>query len=101
MKGMKFDNEKLRWTLLPFDALEEIIKVLMLGAKKYADDNWKIVMREKDGPDRYLNAGFRHLSAYKQGKKIDSESGLLHLAHAGCCILFLLWGELNKKRERK
>ena len=40
--------------------------------------------------DRYVKAAFRHLIAYSQGEVNDKESGLPHLAHLGCCVLFLL-----------
>ncbi|HKE56465.1 MAG TPA: dATP/dGTP diphosphohydrolase domain-containing protein [Pyrinomonadaceae bacterium] len=39
--GVKKDLGKLRWSLLPWDALEEVVKVLMFGASKYADRNWE------------------------------------------------------------
>ncbi len=85
--GMKFDAGKLDYTLVPWDGLEEIVKVLEFGAKKYARDNWQQV---ENADTRYLAAAFRHLVAYNQGERIDDETGLSHLAHAGCCLLFLL-----------
>lgn len=85
--GLKFDSEKLDWSLLPIEPVEEVIKVLMVGAKKYAPNNWKHV---DDFERRYWNAAMRHLTAYQKGEKFDSETGLSHLAHASCCILFLL-----------
>jgi hypothetical protein len=86
-KGKKFDQNKTRWDLLPFKAMEEINQVLMFGALKYGDDNWKKVENYKI---RYFNACCRHLFAWFRGEKIDQESGFNHLAHAACCILFLL-----------
>jgi len=83
--GVKFDGDKRDFTLLPWDAVEEIVKVLEFGAAKYARDNWKHV-----AADRYVKAAFRHLVAYSQGEANDQESGLPHLAHLGCCVLFLL-----------
>lgn len=85
--GLKFDGGKLDWDLVPFESVEEIIKVLMVGAKKYKRDNWQLV---EDGDVRYFNAAMRHITAWKRGEEFDLESGLPHLAHAGCCILFLL-----------
>jgi hypothetical protein len=83
--GMKFDDDKRDFTLLPWPAVEEIVKVLEFGAKKYARDNW-----QKVEADRYVKAAFRHLIDYNQGEENDKESGLSHLAHLGCCVLFLL-----------
>jgi hypothetical protein len=85
--GRKFDAGKLDYTLVPWDGLEEVVKVLEFGARKYARDNWQQV---EGGMQRYQAAAFRHLVAYNQGEKVDQETGLSHLAHAGCCLLFLL-----------
>lgn len=85
--GRKFDAGKLDYTLVPWDGLEEVVKVLEFGARKYARDNWQHV---EGGNVRYLAAAFRHMVAYNQGEKVDPETGLSHLAHAGCCLLFLL-----------
>jgi len=32
----------------------------------------------------------RHIAAYNEHENKDPESGLSHLAHAACCLLFLL-----------
>lgn len=91
MKGMKYDKDKPRWDLLPFKGLAGVVDVLTHGAKKYTPENW----RKVEGWEwRYLGAALRHLSAWKGGEKIDPESGLPHLAHAVCCLLFML--ELDK-----
>ena len=85
--GVKFDNQKPQWSLVPSAAMEEIVDVLTYGANKYSPDNWKYV----DNHDtRYFNAAMRHLWAWRQGEKDDSESHKSHLAHAACCLLFLM-----------
>ena len=90
-KGIKFDAEKDQWMLLPFDVLREVVRVLMLGAKKYSPDNWKYVKPK----ERYFDACIRHLTAWQSDEKLDKESGLSHIAHAICCLIFLLWHENN------
>jgi len=90
MKGIKYDKEKLRWDLMPFAELDDIAEILTSGAAKYADDNWKIVPNKEK---RYKAALMRHISAYMQGEKKDKETGKSHLAHAGCCLLFLMWSD--------
>jgi hypothetical protein len=87
MIGQKFDSDKIRMDLIPFAPLEEIAKVLSYGSKKYADNNWQQV---PEAIPRYEAAMLRHISAYKQGQVLDHETGLPHLAHAGCCLMFLL-----------
>jgi len=85
-KGLKLDDGKLNWSLMPFGALQEVVKVLEFGSKKYAPNNWQYV---DNADERYWNAAMRHLIAYKTESANDSETGLSHLAHAICCMLFL------------
>ena len=75
-EGLKDDNGKLRYDLLPFESIDEIIKVLNYGCKKYKPNSWQKV---EDGIERYTAALLRHLSLWRQGEDIDTESGLTHL----------------------
>jgi len=84
---------KERYDLVPFAALREVTRVLGFGARKYGDENWRKVERARG---RYLAATFRHVIAWQQGETNDAESGLHHLAHASCCLFFLLAFELNE-----
>lgn len=84
----KHDAGKWRFSLIPLCAIRSVIEVLEFGAKKYAPDNWKTV---PDARIRYFDATIRHVTAWWDGEKNDNESGLPHLAHAVCCLLFLLW----------
>lgn len=94
--GVKLDKDKLDWSLLPPDEIEEIVKVLHYGARKYEPDNWKKV---DNGRKRYFNAALRHLWAWWKGESKDPESGLSHLAHATCCFMFLMWMEKNNNKN--
>ena len=85
--GMKFDSDKLRYDLVPPSALEKIVDVLTYGAKKYAPENWKKV---EEPERRYIAAAMRHIEAFRKGERLDPESGLPHLAHAACCLMFIL-----------
>ena len=84
--GRKFDGGKLEYGLLPPFALEETVKVLTFGAQKYERGNWQ---RVPDAKRRYFDAMERHIWAWKKGEQIDPESGIHHLAHAMCCLMFL------------
>jgi hypothetical protein len=86
LTGRKFDGGKLEYGLLPPLALEETVKVLTFGAQKYERDNWQKV---PDSKRRYFDALQRHVWAWKQGEQFDPESGIHHLAHAMCCLMFL------------
>jgi hypothetical protein len=90
--GVKFDSEKPRWGLLPFDALEAVVEILTLSAKKYGDRNWE---RGMDW-HRPFDATHRHLKAFWERHDCDKESGKLELAHAACEILFLLTYQLRE-----
>jgi hypothetical protein len=94
--GRKFDGGKLMYGLLPPLALEETVKVLTFGAQKYEPDNWQHV---PDSKRRYFDALQRHLWAWKQGEQIDQESGLPHLAHAMCCLMFLHEHDVKYSKE--
>lgn len=85
--GMKDDQDKPRWDLLPYEGLSEVVDVLTYGAAKYAPDNWRHV---KNPRRRYFAAAMRHLVAWWRGEQTDPETGKSHLAHAACCILFLM-----------
>lgn len=86
--GVKADGGKMQPRLLMQsmpNAVSEICEVLTYGANKYTPDNWK-----KVEADRYTDALYRHLLAFHAGEQVDSETNKHHLAHAACCILFLL-----------
>ena len=93
MEPMKQDHGKNRWDLLPIREVEQGVEVLTAGSIKYSDDNWKAVVAEK--PGRYWAALFRHITARLKGEKLDPETGLPHLAHALCCLWFLMWNDNN------
>ena len=90
--GYKADEEKPDWSLLDLGVEEDIVRVLTAGARKYARDNWRKVPGARD---RYLAALMRHLTAWQAGELADPETGLPHLAHAGCCLHFLAWFDRN------
>jgi hypothetical protein len=93
-EGVKYDQDKLRFDLLPIGPLNELVKVYTMGAKKYTDRNWE----KGIAYGRVYAAVMRHLTAFWSGEDIDSESGLPHLAHVawGC---FALMEYLNTHPE--
>ena len=94
--GAKHDEGKLRWSLLPTDAIESILRVLEKGAQKYSAGGWEFVPNARE---RYWNAAQRHLWAWWNGEDNDPEWNLPHLAHAGCCVIFLLALQLREKQR--
>ena len=93
--GIKFDGGKIDYTYLLKDlpvSVEEVTKVLIYGAKKYSRSNYSKVESE-----RYEAACLRHLMAYLQGEQKDPETGYHHLAHAVCCLMFLVEREVKNE----
>lgn len=96
--GVKHDAGKEPYHLLPLPAIRETVKVLQFGSKKYAAWNWAKGLNYS----RVYDSLQRHLYAWWWDKEeVDSETGLSHLAHASCCILFLLFYALlpNKYKQ--
>jgi hypothetical protein len=91
--GRKFDSDKTDYSLLPLKSLKEVTDVLGIGAKKYAKNNWRYVEGRED---RYWAAAMRHMISWKEGDTLDDETGKNHLAHAVCCLMFLLEEDLEK-----
>lgn len=86
--GRKDDGGKRRWSLIPWTELGLVVDVLTQGAVKYSAGNWQHV----DGARaRYADATMRHFAAWMGGERLDGESGMPHLAHVACNVLFLMW----------
>ena len=84
--GKHLDDGKPRWDLLPLDAVEGVVKILTYGTKKYASRNWELGIDYS----KIYGSTMRHLKAWFQDREdIDPESGLPHINHAACDILFL------------
>ncbi len=92
-EGKKFDSGKLRWDLLMWDVLQDLAKVITYGAEKYTPNNW-----QKNPMWKYKAAYMRHYVAWLLGEENDQESGLHHLAHAMCNLMFLHWQDKNRVR---
>jgi hypothetical protein len=88
----KNDAGKVKLAYLPFAQLEMICRVLDHGEEKYGRNNW-----QQGDFMRYASACFRHLFARMKGETHDPQSGLPHLAHAACCILFMMWFDDGRK----
>ena len=91
--GVEGGKIKDRWDLLPIECIQDVVKILTFGSIKYGAENWKSL---ENGEDRYYAALMRHMAANRMGETIDQESGLSHLSHAMCNIVFLLWLEKHK-----
>jgi hypothetical protein len=96
--GRKFDGNKPQYGLLPPLALRATVDVLTFGEEKYEPDNWKFV---PDSKRRYFDALQRHLWAWKCDEQNDQETGMHHLAHAMCCLMFLYEHDIKYSKGDK
>lgn len=95
VENAKYDQGKNRLDLVFPSAIEELGKVRTYGLNKYHDpNNWKGIDNAKA---RYTAAAMRHFEAWRSGEKIDPESGLNHLSHCMCNLMFLI--ELEKEEN--
>ena len=90
--GMKFDDGKLQFSLIPPEVKLWLAEILTFGAKKYAPNNWK-----KIEVQRYYDALERHINAFQLGEENDSESKMHHLKHALTNMMFIAWLEIKGK----
>ena len=89
----KYDGEKTRLDLVEPSLIEAVGRVRTYGVSKYkAERSWRNVE-----PSRYIAAAMRHFEAYRKGEKDDPESGMPHLWHCACNIMFLIEMEDEKK----
>lgn len=96
--GRKDDGGKLRFDLVPWRALREVVAVLTVGGAKYGAHNWIFVPEARE---RYFAALQRHVGAWWTGEANDPDDGLHHLAHALCCGFFLLAFEVDPEVARR
>lgn len=85
-EGRKDDGGKLRFDLLPPDALRELVRVYTLGAVNYGPRNWETGISF----GRIFAALQRHSWAWAEGEENDPDDGLPHMAHAAWNCLTLL-----------
>ena len=92
----KFDGEKTRYELIPWEVIETVAEIYTIGAEKYSPQGWKTV---PDAKDRYLGALFRHLMQYiKDPDKLDEDTNKPHIYQVIWNAIALAW---FTKREDK
>lgn len=94
-EGRKDDAGKLRYDLMPPEALQELARVYTIGAAKYADRNWEKGIKY----GRIYAALMRHLEAWRQGEDKDPVDGQYHLSSVLWCAAALLTFELRGQTD--
>lgn len=85
--GLRFNESKVKWSLVDFDCFEDMVKVLEFGAKKYAAWNWKKGLKITE----VMESLQRHQNAIAKGENLDPESKLPHIGHLQCNAMFLAY----------
>lgn len=85
-------KDKLRYDLIPIDAIEEVVRVFMFGAEKYEAWDW---YKNPLPWSTYHNASYRHGISMWRHEDIDVESGLHTLAHKIASDIILLTYQLK------
>lgn len=84
-QALRYNSGKLSWSMVDFDSLEGLVRVLEYGSKKYSKGNWKKGMPVTQVTESLM----RHLFAFLRGEDIDPESGCRHISHVMCNAMFL------------
>lgn len=92
-EGLKHDQDKLRFDLIPVKPLENLAEVYTIGAKKYAPRNWE----KGISWGRIFAAMMRHAWAWWRGEKYDPVDGQHHLASVAWCAFALMEYENTHK----
>ena len=83
--SMKDSKGKTKLSLVPYYGMVAVAKVREYGVKKYGDpDGWKEV-----SPMEFIDAALRHIGKYLAESDYDEESGLHHISHAACNLMFV------------
>ena len=125
-KSLRYNTGKPRYTLLNFEALEPITRVLEYGEHKYSifedaegnkitgakvskeevqEKGLKLVSSGRDNwkidlnPTEILDSLTRHLGAIIDGQELDKESNLPHIGHLGCNYLFYVYHYYIKNKQ--
>lgn len=93
MKDLKPVGVKAPLSLLPRGPLCAISAAIEHGAVKYAPWNWQDENQPQAQIAEFHSALLRHTLASSDPSQgdYDEESGLHHLAHAGACVMIMLW----------
>lgn len=90
--ALRYNEGKARFELIDPEFEKGVALVLTFGAEKYGDENWK----KSAGTDKHYEfvSGChgslrRHLAAIRDGEHLDPESGLPHIDHVACNVMFI------------
>lgn len=86
-KAIKYDHDKAKLSLIPYEALKQEAFALAYGAEKYGKNNYKKGMEWS----RLIDATLRHIHSFNNGEDVDKESLICHLGHAKANLSILIF----------
>lgn len=87
-------TKKVPFSTVSFPVIAELGNSMLEGARKYGRHNYRTVGVRASV---YIDACFRHLSAWWEGEDIDKDSGTSHVIKAMACLMVLRDCMLNDK----
>ncbi len=98
LRGNRYNEGKIKWSLVDFKSIESLPRVLEFGAKKYSRDQWKKGLDKKE----ILESSMRHLTAIMDGEENDPESGLPHSGHIYANTMFYeYFDRIDREKKKK
>jgi hypothetical protein len=104
-EGPKNQEGKPEWAVLPWEALEHVVRVFEYGA---SPEKYKNPYTYRPGItfSKLFSASIRHLIAWWKGEDYAPDSGCHHLAHvcANCLMLLAMTDKKqfdNRDKEKK
>jgi hypothetical protein len=92
-EGKRYNEGKLKWSLVSWKALVPMVRVLEFGAKKYSGWNWTKGLKYTEVCESLM----RHTYSFLEGEDNDSESKIAHVGHILCNAMFLSYMFLFRK----
>lgn len=90
--GIRENEGKPRWSLVPQSSLLPMVRVLEFGADKYTPNNWQKGLTINE----ICESLKRHLDSFMEGEDNDKESKISHIGHIQANALFLSWMMENR-----
>lgn len=88
----RYNENKPKWSLIDFNSLIPVVRVMEMGIGKYGYNNWK---KGRSFTETWESAQ-RHSIEWKEVSSLDKESRINHLGHLIANAMFLLYMTENK-----
>lgn len=79
-------TRKVPWSVIPFGVMAQVGLALLEGARKYGRHNYRVAGVRASV---YVDANFRHVTAFWEGRDIDPDSGLHEIDKAIATLVVL------------